>query len=68
MQLNPEEGPDFILIYIDDVIAFSTTLEDHLKQLELVLNCLIEVGLKLKLTKCQFIHHKVAFLGHVITP
>ena len=66
MQCNPEEGPDFVVVYIDDIMVFSKTLEDQMKHLKLVLARLIEVGLKLKSNKCQFIHEEVAFLDHVI--
>ena len=45
MQLNTEDGPDFVVVYIDDVLVFSKTLEDHLKHLALVLDRLMEVGL-----------------------
>ena len=55
MQLNPDEGPDFVVVYIDDVLVFSKTLGDYLKHLELVLIRLTQVGLKLKPTKCQFL-------------
>ena len=67
MQLNPDEGPDFVAVYIDDVLVFSKALEDHLKHLQLMLGRLTEVGLKLKPTKCQFIRREVVFLGHIIT-
>jgi hypothetical protein len=50
MGLNPEEGPDFLAVYTDDhdVLLFSRTLENHLKQLAMVMDRLQEVGLKLK--------------------
>ena len=35
--LNPEEGLDFVSVYIDDVLVFSRTLEDHWKHLNLVM-------------------------------
>ena len=54
MGLNPEDGPDFVSVYIDDVLVFSKTLEEHLHHLEMVLKRIIEVGLKLKPVKCQF--------------
>ena len=68
MGLNPEEGPDFVAIYIDDIIIFSRTLEDHIDHLRLVFERLVETGLKLKPTKCQFVRKEVEYLGHVITP
>ena len=66
--LNPEDGPDFVSVYIDDILVFSETLEDHMKHLAIVMNHLIEVGLKLKPTKCHFCRQEVEYLGHVITP
>ena len=38
MGLNPEEGPDFLAVYINDVLVFSCTLEDHLSHLAMVMN------------------------------
>lgn len=68
MGLNPEDGPDFVTVYIDDVLVFSRTLEDHLEHLRKVIERLQQVGLKLKPTKCQFILEEVEYLGHLITP
>jgi len=66
--LNPCEGPDFVCVYIDDLLVFSHSLKDHLSQLCLVMDRLRQAGLKLKSTKCYFIRQSVEFLGHVITP
>ena len=68
MGLNPDEGPDFVAVYIDDVLVFLRTLSDHIQHLKLVIGRLQEVGLKLKLRKCHFIREEVEYLGHVITP
>ena len=65
--LNPEDGPDFVSAYIDDVLVFSATFEEHVRHLSLVLQALIEAGLKLKLSKCRFIRKEVDYLGHIIT-
>ena len=46
MGLNPEEGLDFVSVYIDDVLVFSPTFEDHIEHLNRVLKRVIEVGLK----------------------
>ena len=66
--LNPPAGPDFVSVYLDDVIVFSRTLDDHLQHLSLVINRLSQAGLKLKPFKCHFISQEVQYLGHILTP
>ena len=66
--LNPAEGPDFVSVYLDDVLVFSQTLEEHLEHLKRVIERIEEVGLKLKPTKCKFVRKEVEYLGHIITP
>ena len=65
--LNPEGGPDFVSVYIDDIIIFSETLEDHLRHLKMVIERLQQCGLKLKPVKCHFCREEVEYLGHIIT-
>ena len=55
-------------MFIDDVLVFSSTLEEHLQHLQLVIERLNEVGLKLQPVKCQFIWKEVEYLGHLVTP
>ena len=55
------------LIYLDDVIIFSTTFEDHLDRLEAVFTRLDENNLKLKAFKCDFFKSQVTYLGHVVS-
>ena len=66
--LNPVEGPDFVAVYLDDVLVFSETLDDHLMHLRLVLERIGQAGLKLKPTKCHLVRQEVEYLGHIITP
>ena len=68
MKLNPSDGPDFINVYIDDIIVFSRTWEDHLQHLRLLMSRLEEVGLKLKPSKCHFAKREVEYLGFMVTP
>ena len=68
MGLNPEGSPDFVSVYIDDVLGLSQSLENRTEHLKLVIVRLQEAGLKLKLSKCHFFWEKVEYLGHVVTP
>ena len=66
--VNPENGPSFVVAYIDDLLVFSSSLEAHLNHLSCVMKRIREVGLKVNPSKCQFIRKEVEYLGHVITP
>ena len=65
--LNPEDGNEFVTAYIDDVLVFLASLQEHLKHLQSVIDCLREVNLKLNPLKCKFVRKEVDYLGHVIT-
>ena len=56
----------FSLAYLDDVLIFSSTPEDHIEHIGTVLKSLKEAGLKLKKSKCCFFHKQLSYLGHVI--
>lgn len=56
-----------LLLYLDDVVVFSSTFKQHLERLESVFSRLREHGLKLKLKKCHFFQPEVKFLGHVVS-
>ena len=57
----------YALIYLDDVIVFSRTEEEHLTRLRVVFECFWEHGLKLKPSKCHFLLKEIAFLGHRVS-
>ena len=57
----------FTLIYLDDVIIYSRTQEDHLTCLQVVLDHFAHHGLKLKLSKCHFFKENITYLGHEIS-
>lgn len=56
------------LVYLDDVVVFSDTFDDHLNYVSQVLNCLKTVGFSLKLSKCDFFKEEINYLGHTIRP
>ncbi|KRZ81763.1 Retrovirus-related Pol polyprotein from transposon 17.6, partial [Trichinella sp. T8] len=55
------------LVYLDDIIVFGKTEEEHLERLEGVLARLQSVGLKIKPEKCQLMRQSVHYLGHIVT-
>ena len=55
------------LIYIDDIIIFSRTLDDHISQIQTIFQRLRDAGLKLKPKKCFLFRPKVKYLGHVVS-
>lgn len=56
-----------VLVYLDDVIVFGRTLEEHKERLLKVLDHLGEVGLKLSIDKCQICLPRVKYLGHIVS-
>ena len=68
MGLNPVGRKQFVSVYIDDVLVFSQSLDEHLAHLRLVIQKIQDAGLKLKPSKCQFVREEVEYLGHVLTP
>lgn len=56
-----------VLVYLDDLIIFGKTLEEHEHRLLKVLDRLKEEGLKLSLDKCQFCCTSVNYLGHIVS-
>ena len=58
----------FIVIYLDDILIFSNSLEDHQVHIQWVLEQLCEYNLHSKLEKCLFHTQKIEFLGFMVTP
>ena len=57
---------EFCVVYLDDILIFSKTPEEHEKHLETVLQILEREGLYAKLKKCDFNKPELLYLGHII--
>ena len=57
----------YCIIYLDDIIVFSKTQEEHLTRLRAVFEKLKRAELKLKPSKCEFFKQELTYLGHVVS-
>jgi hypothetical protein len=57
----------FVVVFIDDILVYSKTEDEHAEHLRLVLGTLREHQLYAKFSKCEFWLEEVGFLGHVIS-
>lgn len=55
------------LLYLDDIVVFSSSVEQHLQRLDAVLGRLQQEGLKARFSKCVLFQPDVLYLGHVIS-
>ena len=56
----------FVIVFIDDILVYSRSKEEHAEHLRVVLQTLSENRLYAKLSKCEFWLDSVTFLGHVV--
>lgn len=57
---------EFASAYLDDVVVFSTSWEDHIHHLTSVFDVLVQAGLTAKLAKCQLGLNQCFYLGHMV--
>jgi hypothetical protein len=58
---------DRALVYLDDIICFTPTFEEHIEVLRKYLRQIQEANLSLKPSKCKFARDKLKFLGHIVS-
>jgi hypothetical protein len=57
---------EVLLVYLDDIVVFSRTPEEHLERLRELFVRLKRTNLKLKPSKCCIMRERIKFLGHVV--
>lgn len=56
----------FVVVYLDDILIYSRTREEHLQHIKKVLQKLVENNLIAKQSKCSFLQREIEFCGHII--
>jgi len=67
MDIVLRELKEFCLVYIDDIIIFSRTYDEHMQHLQRVFDKLIGANVVVKPSKCHFLRSSVRFLGHIVS-
>jgi hypothetical protein len=62
-----EELDKFVVVFIDDILVYSKSVEEHEQHLRVVLGKLRAHKLYAKFSKCEFWLEKISFLGHILT-
>jgi hypothetical protein len=57
----------FVIVFLDDILVYSKSEEEHEKHLRMVLQVLRENQLYAKLRKCSFYQEQIHYLGHIIS-
>ena len=58
---------DFVVIFLDDILIYSRTLQDHVQHVRFVLQKLCDNSFYAKHSKCDFFQKSIVYLGHLIT-
>jgi hypothetical protein len=57
----------FVIVFMDDILIYSSSMEDHVQHLRQVFTVLRTHQFYVKLSKCAFAQHELEYLGHIIS-
>ena len=63
---SPFQGLPFVFVYVDDILIFSSSIEEHRAHLRQVFERLQRNGLIINAAKCLFGQNQLRFLGHIV--
>ena len=57
----------FVVVYLDDILVYSKTYEEHIQHVHLILTALRDANLRIKVEKTEFHKKEVKFLGYIVS-
>lgn len=57
----------FVIVFFDDILVYSPSLETHIEHLEIEFKCLLENQFYLKRSKCSFAQPSIEYLGYIVS-
>ena len=58
---------DFVIPYLNDLLIFSSSFDEHVQHLKLVFQKLKKFGIKIKASKCKLFRREISYLGRLIS-
>ena len=58
---------DYVVVYLDDIVIFSNSFEEHLRHVHEILSILNRAHFKVSPPKCSIASSRIEFLGHIVT-
>jgi len=57
----------FVIVFFDDILVYSPSVETHIEHLEIVFKCLLDNQFYLKRSKCSFAQPSIEYLGYIVS-